>query len=278
MKRFFIGMVILLITGILFFTACGSGTQSFNYGGSTTVMPIIESAIEAYNEKHPEITISYEGLGSSVGITNVIQGTFSLGGASRSLKDTEKEKGAKATAIALDGVAVIINSNIVIDNLDLATIAKIFTGQIKNWKDIGGPDADIVLINRDEASGTRETFLVTCIEKALGKDAKFTPQADIVKSNGDMVQKVGSVPNAIGYCGFGYIDRARNAGAKDILVNSIEPIEDNVKNGSYPLSRKLYVVHKGDLKSGTVEEDFVKFLLSPDGQEIVKSEKLIPLQ
>ncbi|MBN1799407.1 MAG: phosphate ABC transporter substrate-binding protein [Spirochaetales bacterium] len=277
MKKYLAGLSLLLVTGALLLTACGSGAQSLNFGGSTTVMPIMESAIEAYGEKHPELTISYEGLGSSVGITNVIEGTFSLGGASRGLKDSEKEKGAKATAISLDGVAVIVNSNIVIDNLDLATAAKIFAGQIKNWKDVGGPDAQIVLINRDEASGTRETFHVTCIAEALGNDTKFAVEADIVKSNGDMVQKVGSVPNSIGYCGFGYIDRARNAGAKDILINGIEPKEDNVKNGSYPLSRKLFVVHKGDLKPGSVEEDFVKFLLSAEGQEIVKAEKFIPL-
>jgi phosphate transport system substrate-binding protein len=278
MKKIFIVMALTLLGGLMVFTACGAGAQNYNFGGSTTVLPIMESAIDAYKEMHPDITISYEGLGSSVGISNVIEGTYSLGGSSREITPEEKAKGVQATAISLDGVAVIINSNIVIDNLSLEKIAAIFTGKITNWKEVGGPDAAVELINRDEASGTRETFLVTCIEKALGKDAGFSKKADIVASNGDMTQKVGTTPNSIGYCGFGFIDRARNAGAKDILVNGIEPDEANVKNGTYPLSRKLYVVHKGPLKDGSVEKDFVDFLLSPKGQEIVKAEKFIPLK
>jgi phosphate transport system substrate-binding protein len=278
MKKIFIVMALTLLGGLMVFTACGAGAQNYNFGGSTTVLPIMEGAIDAYKEMHPDITISYEGLGSSVGISNVIEGTYSLGGSSRELKPAEKDKGVQATAISLDGVAVIINSNIVIDNLSLEKIADIFAGKITNWKEVGGPDAAVELINRDEASGTRETFLVTCIEKALGKDAGFSKKADIVASNGDMTQKVGTTPNSIGYCGFGFIDRARNAGAKDILVNGIEPDEANVKNGTYPLSRKLYVVHKGPLKDGSVEKDFVDFLLSPKGQEIVKAEKFIPLK
>jgi phosphate transport system substrate-binding protein len=278
MKRIFVSMGLLLVTGLTLFTACGAGARNYNFGGSTTVLPIMEAAIDAYKQKHPEFTISYEGLGSSVGISNVIEGTYTLGGSSRTLKPEEEAKGVVATPISLDGVAVIVNSNIVIDNLPLDKIADIFSGNVTNWKEVGGPDAEIVLINRDEASGTRETFLVTCIEKALGKDATFSDKADIVSSNGDMTQKVGSTPNSMGYCGFGFIDRARNAGAKDILVNGIEPIEENVKNGTYPLSRQLFVVHKGALKDGSVEKDFVDFLLSPEGQDIVKAEKFIPLK
>jgi phosphate transport system substrate-binding protein len=278
MKKIFISMALSVMAGMMLFSACGAGARNFNFGGSTTVLPIMESAIDMYKQKHPEITISYEGLGSSVGISNVIAGTYTLGGSSRTLKPEEEAEGVIATPISLDGVAVIVNSNIVIDNLTLVKIADIFAGKIINWKEVDGPDAEIVLINRDEASGTRETFLITCIEKALGKDGKFSDKADVVSSNGDMTQKVGSIPNSIGYCGFGFIDRARNSGAKDILVNGIEPVEANVMNGSYPLSRKLFVVHKGPLKDGTVEKDFVDFLLSPEGQDIVAAEKFIPLK
>jgi phosphate transport system substrate-binding protein len=272
-------VTVLLVLCLAAGFASGSNEKiNLNFGGSTTVLPIMESAIEVYQKMHPQVTISYEAQGSSVGIKGVQEGTYSLGGSSRNLKDSEKTAGVQATAIALDGVAVVINAGISIGNLSLEQAAKIFAGQITNWQEVGGPDAAIVVINRDEASGTRETFLTTCLEPGAGKKTKFINSAIIVESNGDMVQKVGATPNAIGYCGFGYIDGARKAGAKDISVNGVTPIEKNVVNGSYPCSRKLWAVHKGALKENTVENDFVQFLLSKEGQKIVKDQKFIKLK
>ena len=134
------------------------------------------------------------------------------------------------------------------------------------------------MVNRDEASGTRATFTELVLDKIYGKKkGKFLAQAIITESNGDMVTKVGSTPFTIGYCGFGYISKVKNAGGKPLSVNGSAPEVSNVVNGSYSISRKLFVVHKGDLKSGTIEKEFVDFLLSKEGQAIVKDEKFIPL-
>jgi phosphate transport system substrate-binding protein len=278
MKKLAAATVLLVLCLAAGFASGSTEKLNLNFGGSTTVLPIMESAIEAYQKMHPQVTISYEAQGSSVGIKGVTAGTYSLGASSRNLTDAEKAAGVQATAIALDGVALVINAKTPIGNLSLEQAAKIFAGQITNWKDVGGPDAAIVVINRDEASGTRETFLETCLRPGAGKDTKFLNSAIIVESNGDMVQKVGATPNAIGYCGFGYIDGARQAGAKDISVAGIMPVEKNVLNGTYPCSRKLWVVHKGALKDKTVENDFVQFLLSKPGQKIVVDQKFIALQ
>jgi phosphate transport system substrate-binding protein len=262
----------------LLYGVWGGEEKNYNFGGSTTVLPIFESAIEEFQNSHPGITISYEGQGSSVGISGVIEGTYSLGGSSRELKDAERAKGAKGTAIALDGIAVIVNNNVPMDNLSLETVAHIFSGQIDNWSQIGGPDESIIVINRDEASGTRATFKELVLDKVLGNDkVAFLTNAIITESNGDMVQKAGTTPFAIGYCGFGYIDVAKNAGAKLISVDGINAVVNNVINGSYKISRKLYAVSKGELKNGTIEKEFLDFLLSPEGQAIVKDEKFIPL-
>jgi phosphate transport system substrate-binding protein len=279
MKRFVLCFTLFLCLASLVFGTGQNEKKSYNFGGSTTVLPIMESAIEEFTKTHPDLTISYEGQGSSVGINGVIEGTYSLGGSSREIKDSELEKGAKGTAIALDGIAVIVSGEVAMDNLSLEQVAQIFSGDISNWSEIGGPDEAVVIVNRDEASGTRATFAELALDKIYGKKkGEFKADAIITESNGDMVTKVGSTPFAIGYCGFGYIDKARNAGGKAVSVNGVEPEVKNVVNGSYSISRKLYVVHKGDLVDRTLEKEFVDFLLSDEGQAIVEDENFIPLK
>ena len=268
--------VAVLFSGNVF--AKGSGDMGamagdYAFGGSTTVEPIITAAAETIQEKYPDVYISYDAQGSSVGVKGVISGTYSLGAASRDLKDSEIADGVKATAIALDGVAVVVNKGVPLDNISLDDLTKIYTGEIKNWKQLGGPDKEIVVINRDEASGTRDCFGEFTVKK-VKKD--FVGSAVIVTSNGDMVSKVGSIPYAIGYCGLGYL--GQDPGTKAVSVNNIKASESTIKNGTYPISRKLYVVHKGDLKEGTFEYTFVQFLLSSEGQAIVAEEKFIRLK
>ncbi|MBN1523833.1 MAG: phosphate ABC transporter substrate-binding protein [Spirochaetales bacterium] len=277
MKTIFV--LSILVLAVVFIAACGkSGTvQSVNYGGSTTVLPIMEGAIEQFQKLYPAVTVSYEAPGSSAGIKGVAEGTYKLGGSSRKLKDSEKESGIQATPIALDGLAVIVGGNVPVADLTIEKVAKIFAGETKNWKEVGGPDIPIVVINRDEASGTRGSFSELVLQHVLGKDAKFVETAIIVESNGDMTQKVGNTPNSIGYCGFGYIDAAKHAGAKEVSIAGMLPDIRNVYSDKYPLSRELYIVHKGDLPKDGVERDFVNFLLSKDGQKIVKDTGFIPL-
>lgn len=284
MKRLF--LIALIAIAAAGFAFAGGGSEadnaggfsgSYAFGGSTTVLPIAEVAIEEFMDMHPGVQLTYEGQGSSVGVQGVIDGVYALGGASRELKDSEKSAGAMATPIALDGIAVVVNGGVPVDNLSLQQVADIFSGKIRNWSGVGGPNKPIVVVNRDEASGTRAAFLELCLEEALGDDAKFILDAITVESNGDMVTKAGATPDAIGYCGFGYIDRARNAGAKKISVDGVDPTVDNVLSDSYPVSRKLNIVHKGALTEGSLEKAFVDFLLSADGQAIVEDEGFIAL-
>ena len=282
-KLFLIALIAIVAVGFAFAGGSSDGgdaegfSGSYAFGGSTTVLPIAEVAIEDFMDMHPGVELTYEGQGSSVGVQGVIDDVYSLGGASRELKDKELSAGAMATPIALDGIAVVVNGGVPVDNLSIDQVAKIFTGEIRNWSGVGGPDKAIVVVNRDEASGTRAAFLELCLEEALGDDVKFILDAITVESNGDMVTKVGATPDAIGYCGFGYIDRARNAGAKEISVDGSDPTVDNVLSGSFPISRKLNIVHKGALKEGSLEKAFVDFLLSADGQDIVEDEGFIAL-
>jgi phosphate transport system substrate-binding protein len=252
---------------------------TYNFGGSTTVEPIALAAIEEFEELYPDVKISYDGTGSSTGIQGVLDGTYSLGAASRDIKEEEKQSGAVAIPIALDGIAVIANENVDVADLSLEQLAKIFTGEITNWKEVGGSDNPIVVVNRDEASGTRGAFSEMVLEEALGKDPEptFIAEAVTTDSNGDMITKVGTTPNAIGYCGFGYIEQAKDAGAKTISIEGVQPEIDTVADGSYPISRYLNFVSNGELQEGTLEKEFIDFLLSDEGQAIVEDEGFIRL-
>jgi phosphate transport system substrate-binding protein len=246
-------------------------------GGSTTVEPIVVSAIEAFAEKYPDAKLSYDAQGSSVGVQGVLDGVYVLGSSSRHLKEKEMDAGVVPTAIALDGIAVVVNSGVPIDNLTLDRVAMIFAGEIRNWHEVGGSNREIVVVNRDEASGTRAAFSELVLQVKYGKEGKFIADAITTESNGDMVTKVGQTPDTIGYCGFGYIDQAKNMGAKTISVNGTDPEVMNVLDGSYPVSRKLFIVHKGAIEEGTLESAFVDFLLSEEGQAIVADTGFISL-
>jgi phosphate transport system substrate-binding protein len=257
--------------------AAGAFKGKYPMGGSTTTEPIFTSAIEAFAKMYPDAKLSYDSQGSSVGVTGVIDGVYVIGGSSRELKPEELQKGAVPIPIALDGIGVIVNSDVAIDNLTLEQVARIFTGAIKNWKDVGGTAKKIVVVNRDEASGTRVAFSELVLHKVIGKDAKYLADAITVESNGDMVTKVGQTPDAIGYCGFGYVDQAKQMGAKVLSVDGVDEAIDNVLSGKYPISRKLYALSKGKLKAGTAEKAFVDFILSKDGQKIVEESGFIAL-
>jgi len=256
----------------------GSTGNSFSgnyaFGGSTTVEPVVRAAAESFEEMYPSVTISYDATGSSAGVKGVLSGTFSLGAASRSLSSSEKDSGAVPYVIARDGVAVIVNkASVPADDISLKDLIRIYSGEVTNWKSLGGPDAEIVVFNRDEASGTRSCFGDATV-KTAGK--KFTNSAAIVTSNGDMVAKVSSTPYAIGYCGFGYL--GRDSGTKSVMVGGVEPEVMNVNNGSYPVMRDLILITRGTVPSGSFEEAFINFILSDEGQDIVAEENFIPLK
>ncbi|MFP4564461.1 MAG: phosphate ABC transporter substrate-binding protein [Spirochaetia bacterium] len=278
MKKFLIIGLLLAVAGTAVFAGGQKEAEgwsgNYEFGGSTTVEPIMVAASEIWEERYTGLNLSYDSQGSSVGVRGALDGTYDLGAASRALKDSEIDEGAVAYAVSLDGVAVIVNKNTVnIDNLGIDEVTKIYAGEITNWSDLGGPNEGIVVFNRDEASGTR-----SCFKDATVKPVKadFTDTAAIVTSNGDMVSKVGSTPYAIGYCGFGYI--GRDPGTKTLTVDGVEPKANNVLDDSYKVSRKLIVVSNGEVEDGSFEKAFIDYLLSDEGQAIVLEEGFIPLQ
>ncbi len=273
-------VVLCVFAAVLPLSAAGSReaeVNSFAMGGSTTVEPVVRSAIEAYESVKPEYRLTYEAQGSSVGVQGALDGIYALGGASRDLKSSEVDKGAVAIPIALDGLAVVVNGNVMVDSLPMNTIARIFIGEITNWREIGGPDKPIIVVNRDEASGTRAAFKELVIKSEFGKEQGFMKDTIVVESNGDMVTKVGATPDSIGFCGFGYISKALSSGGKTLLIDGAEPTVDNVLTGVYPVSRRLNLIHNGEVVEGSFADDFLKFVLGEEGQAIVSEEGFIAL-
>ncbi len=250
-----------------------SGTYTF--GGSTTVAPIAYKALEAFQKDNPDVKISYEGVGSSTGIKQMLAGVYSLAGSSREFKSSEIDSGAKPVEIALDGLSVVVNKDVPVNNLPIADLAKIFAGDITNWKDVGGPDAPIVVINRDETSGTYGAFWELVCEKPYGKEVKYTKNAIVAKENGEVAAKVASTPHSIGYIGMAFVEQVKSAGGKDLMVDGVAPSVENVINKTYKISRYLYLATKGEPTG--VEKAFIDYILSPKGQALVKSVDYIPL-
>jgi len=275
---------ITIIAALLFIAVLGytegqgenSGSLRLSMGGSTTVEPIITSAMEVYlAEVDPNAELSYDAPGSTAGIRGVLNGTYDLGTASRALLINEKEQGAILVNIALDGLAVIVNDSVPLDDISIEDLAGIFVGEIKNWKDLGGPDAEITVVNRDEASGTLGAFEELVLEKIYGDDARFIRNALVTESNGNMATMVAQTPYSIGYGSLAIIDRLEGNGGKALTVEGIEDTQENVLTGRYPIVRPLSFVSygepQGDMKT------FVDFLLSPRGQEIIMEVKYVPI-
>ncbi|MFP4113725.1 MAG: phosphate ABC transporter substrate-binding protein [Spirochaetota bacterium] len=246
-------------------------------GGSTTVEPIITSAMEVYRDEiDPNAELSYDAPGSSAGIRGLLDGTYGLGAASRSLKDSELEAGVVPTQIATDGLAVIVNGSVPVDNLSMEQIAAIFVGDITNWSELDGPNEEIVVVNRDEASGTRGAFLEIVLEAVYGDDAAFTLDALVTESNGNMATMVAQTPFAIGYASLNVLPRLRETGGKSLSVNGIEDTVENVLSGEYPIARPLNVATVGE-PTGDAKA-FIDFLLSERGQEIVAEVDYLPVR
>jgi phosphate transport system substrate-binding protein len=276
MKRIIGSVALLAITAIA--VAAGSSlTGKYTFGGSTTVAPIAYAAIEAFQKENPAVSITYESVGSSTGIKQLLAGTYSLAGSSRDLKPEEIAAGAKEIAIGLDGLAVVVNKSITIANLTIAQLGKIYTGSISNWKEVGGPNVPIVVVNRDETSGTFGAFWEIVCEKTYGKTPAYRKDALVARENGEVAAKVASTPGAIGYIGMAFVDEVTKAGGKELYIDGVAPTVANVVSKKYPISRFIYLVTKGEPQAGTVEKAFVDYVLSAKGQAIVKASGYIQL-
>jgi phosphate transport system substrate-binding protein len=267
-------VVLILITGCLSQTdqgkneETGSEMQTLTVAGSTTVLPIVQKAAEVYMDAHGTVDIQVSGGGSGVGVQSAGGGTADIGMASRDLKDEEKNDypGLQEIAIAKDGIALIIHPSNSVDSLSLREIVAIYKGEITNWSEVGGKDAEIVVVGRDSASGTREYFWTDVMKKA-----DFVPIMLEKNSNGAVKQTVSQTPGAIGYVGLGYLDIT----VKAVRVDGVEPTIANVLNGSYPISRSLFLLTQGQPEG--LAKAFIDFILSPEGQAIVEEEGFVPL-
>jgi len=257
--------------------------QELNISGSTTILPITTLAAEAFMEEYGgSVTVS--GGGSGTGISEAINGINDIGNASRAAKESEWEQ-AKSLGvelveevIAIDAICVITSGNISgVENLSIQQLSDIFRGELTNWSEVGGADAEIVLASRDSSSGTFEYFLesVVQLDKEF-EDYTFAATALALQSNADVVNTVAENDNAIGYIGLGYLEEAVNGGAKFVNVEDVEPSLDTARSGDYPISRPLYNYYRKDDLS-VMGQAYLDLLLSDEGQAMAKEAGFVPL-
>ena len=266
------GAMIIAMTGAVF-TGCGNnstsndGTVTITVSGSTSVGPLMEKIAEKYEEENSNISIEINQTGSSAGIKDAMDGISQIGMSSRDLKDEEAAK-VKATVLAYDGVAVITNTSNPVKELTIEQIRDIFTGKVTNWSQIGGSNGPIVVVSRETGSGTRTAF-----EEGVGySEEELVKTATISKGNGDVKTTVSTNENAIGFVSFEYLDDAISA----INVNGIKPTAENVKAGSYVLSRPfLAVTNEQYITEDT--KNLIDYITGKEGQQIVKDNKLITI-
>jgi len=237
--------------------------------GSTTVQPLAETLAETFMDANPDVVIEIQGGGSSVGVTSAGDGTVDIGAASREIKSSEMETypDLNVTTIAYDGIAIVVNPDVDIATLSVEQVRGIFSGEITNFSEVGGPDAEIVVVSREEGSGTRAAFeelvMVYKDENGESVETTITESALLQQSNGQVSTIVSTTPNTIGFLSFGYLSDA----VKGVSIDNVEPTVDNVKNGSYGIFRPLNLLTNGE-PQGLVKA-FIDFILSDAGQEIV---------
>ena len=256
----------LLLTMSLTAACGGRRSESVILAGSTSVQPYAEILAEEYMNLRPEENIDIQGGGSAAGITAAVSGAAHIGMSSRSLKDTEQH--LWSVEIAKDGLAVIVNPGNAITDLTLEQIRDIYTSQITNWYDLGGSDATIHIITREEGSGTRSAF-----EELVMGSRRITPKAIVQDSNGAVRQLVADDPNSIGFISLGLVDIGEKP-VKALRLDGIVPSRESVIDGSYSLFRPFLFVVDGE-PSGDVRK-FIDYVLSPEGQRILSDEGLIP--
>lgn len=234
--------------------------------GSTSMEKLANAVAEAFMEKYPSVTVTAEFTGSSAGIESLQAGSVDIGNSSRSLKDEEKAAGCVENIVAIDGIAVVLDPTNTVTDLTQDQLVQIYKGEVTNWKDLGGTDEPIVVVGREAGSGTRGAF-----EELLGvEDA--CQYANELDSTGAVIAKVASTPGAIGYASLDAVDDTIIA-AK---LNGVEPTEENIKAGSYILSRPFVMATMGEVSSQSeAVQALFDYLKSDEGKELVKSVGLI---
>lgn len=236
-------------------------------GGSTSVEKVIGALSEAFMEANPGVDVTYDPTGSSAGVTGAADGTLDIGLSSRALKDEEKAQGLKETTFALDGIAIVVNTENTVEDLSLEQIAGLATGEITNWSEVGGPDAPVVLIGREAGSGTRDGF-----ESIVGVEDKCAYEQELT-STGAVLAGVAANPNAFGYVSLASVDDT----VKMVTVDGVAASEETVKDGSYKIQRPFVFATKEGEELSAQAQAFYDFALSEDAAELIAAAGAVPM-
>ena len=245
----------------------GCGSSGVTTDGSTSMEKVIGALGEAF-ESDTGVAVSYNPTGSGSGIKAVLAGNCDIGLSSRNLKDEEKSEGLEQTVLALDGIAVIVNPANPVEDLDKDTIAKIYTGEITNWKDVGGNDAQIVLIGREAGSGTRDGF-----ESITDTEGNCKYRQELT-STGDVITTVSGNPDAIGYASLAAV----KDNVKALKVGGVTPTEETVKDGSYIIQRPFVLVTKQGVTLSDNAQKFFDYVTSADASAVISAAGAVPVK
>ncbi len=241
-----------------------SGTVATD--GSTSMEKVIGALGEAFMEANSGVNFTYNPTGSGSGITAVSEGRCDIGLSSRALKDSEVASGLVGTVLAYDGIAMIVNPANTVEDLDIETIAKIYTGEITNWSEVGGADAEIVLVGREAGSGTRSGFeeLTETVDKC-----KYRQE---LTSTGDVITAVAQNPDAIGYASLASVKDS----VKALKVAGVTPTEETVKDGSYLIQRPFVLVTKEGVALSPVAQAFFDYATKGQANDIITASGVVP--
>ena len=241
-----------------------SGTVATD--GSTSMEKVIGALGEAFMEANSGVNFTYNPTGSGSGITAVSEGRCDIGLSSRALKDSEVASGLVGTVLAYDGIAVIVNPANTVEDLDIETIAKIYTGEITNWSEVGGADAEIVLVGREAGSGTRSGFeeLTETVDKCQYRQE--------LTSTGDVITAVAQNPDAIGYASLASVKDS----VKALKVAGVTPTEETVKDGTYLIQRPFVLVTKEDVALSPVAQAFFDYATKGQANDIITASGVVP--
>lgn len=264
----------LLAIGVLAMSFSGLNAQKIK--GSDTVLPLSQKEAEAYGKKGGKVSVT--GGGSGVGIAALMDGSTDIAQSSRKIKFTEKTKMSEAgkqvreVIVAYDAIAVVVNPNNKVSQLSRAQLEGIFTGKIKNWKEVGGEDMKIIVYSRETSSGTYEFF-----KESVLKNKNYSSNVLSMPATGAIIQSVKQTKGAIGYVGLAYLNK--EVKALKVSYNGktfVEPSVANAKNKTYPIVRPLYYYY--ELKKEKQVKPYINFVLSSDGQNIVQNVGYIPVK
>ena len=273
MKKRILAVVSAMCLIAVVFTGCGSKNTSngalngnVTLAGSTSMEKLCEAMSESFMEANPGVTVTVEYTGSGAGLESLAAGSVNIGNASRGLKDSERENGCVENIVAIDGIAVITDKNNSVTDISAENLAKIYTGEITNWSEMGGADQPVVVIGREAGSGTRDAF-----EELLEikDECEYAQELD---STGAVLAKVAATPGAVGYVSLDVVDST----VIGLKIDGVEPTEEQILAGNYLLQRPFVMATKGEIsEQSEVVQAWFAYINSDAGREVIKKVGLI---